>query len=214
MRTKIVATIGPATASVDKIHALAELGVDVVRINMAHGTHERHREVIAWTREASDMIGRPIAVLADLAGPKIRIGSLAEPVNLNDKFDVVLVPEHMAQGADLPTTYPELARDVAPGNRILLDDGLMELRVREVHGDRVHCTVIRGGLLKEHKGINLPGVHVSAPSLTDKDLHDLEFAIATCRPVSACRGRPAPSRARAPKRWTTSDFPSCSAPKT
>jgi pyruvate kinase len=178
LRTKIVATIGPATAAVDKIHALAELGVDVVRINMAHGTHDAHREVIRWTREAADMIGRPIAVLADLAGPKIRIGSLAEPVRLSDKHPVVLAPESIAVGDELPTTYPQLAYDVSVGNRILLDDGLMELRVTAIDGDRVHCMVVRGGLLKEHKGMNLPGVHVSAPALTEKDLHDLEFAIA------------------------------------
>ncbi len=177
MRTKIVATIGPATAAVDKIHALAELGVDVVRINMAHGNHDSHRDVIRWTREAATMIGRPIAVLADLAGPKIRIGSLAEPVNLSDKHEVVLVPEHMAAGDELPTTYAELASDVSVGNRILLDDGLMELRVTRVDRQRVHCTVVRGGLLKSNKGMNLPGVHVSAPALTEKDLHDLEFAI-------------------------------------
>jgi pyruvate kinase len=178
LRTKIVATIGPATAAVDKIHALAELGVDVVRINMAHGTHDAHREVIRWTREAAEMIGRPIAVLADLAGPKIRIGSLPEPVRLSDKHGVILAPEAIATGDELPTTYPELASDVKVGNRILLDDGLMELRVTAVEGSKVHCIVVRGGLLKEHKGMNLPGIHVSAPALTEKDLHDLEFAIA------------------------------------
>ena len=178
MRTKIVATIGPATAAVDKIHALAELGVDVVRINMAHGSHDAHREVIRWTREAAEMIGRPIAVLADLAGPKIRIGSLPEPVRLSDKNGVVLAPEAIATADELPTTYPELASDVSVGNRILLDDGLMELRVTAVEGERVRCIVVRGGLLKPNKGMNLPGVHVSAPALTDKDLHDLEFAIA------------------------------------
>lgn len=178
MRTKIVATIGPATGAMDRIHALAELGVDVVRINMAHGTHDAHRDVIRWTREAADMIGRPIAVLADLAGPKIRIGSLPAPVDLSEKHGVVLAPESVAEGDELPTTYPDLARDVRKGNRILLDDGLMELRVTKVANERVHCTVVRGGRLKEHKGMNLPGVHVSAPSLTEKDLHDLEFAIA------------------------------------
>jgi pyruvate kinase len=178
LRTKIEATIGPATAAVDKIHALAELGVDVVRINMAHGSHDSHARVIQWTREAAEMIGRPMAVLADLAGPKIRIGSLPAPVNLSDKHEVVLAPEGVATGDELPTTYPELAGDVSVGNRILLDDGLMELRVTRVEGDHVHCTVVRGGLLREHKGMNLPGVHVSAPALTEKDLHDLEFAVA------------------------------------
>lgn len=177
MRTKIVSTIGPATSDRDKIHALAELGVDVVRINMAHGTHEAHAAVVRWVREASEMVGKPMAILADLAGPKIRIGALPEPVRLHDKGEVVIAPEGEARGDELPSTHAGLARDVTPGDRILLDDGLMELRVVAVEGDRVRARVIRGGLLKEHKGMNLPGVHVSVPALTAKDLADLEFAI-------------------------------------
>ncbi len=177
MRTKIVSTIGPATAAQDKVHALAEIGADVVRINMAHGTHEEHARVIRWTREASFHVGKPMAVLADLAGPKIRIGSLPAPVNLADKSHVVLAPEGSHTGSELPTTYDELASDVSHGDRILLDDGLMELRVEEVQGERVLCRVIRGGMLKQNKGMNLPGVRVSAPALTEKDLLDLEFAV-------------------------------------
>lgn len=176
MRTKIVATIGPASAAADKIHALAEIGVDVVRLNFAHGTHESHREVIQWVREASAAIGKPMAILADLAGPKIRIGALTEPINLNDRNTVVLAPEEIAEGDEIPTTYPALADDVKPGARILLDDGIMELRVLEVQGRRVHCRVVRGGLLRRNKGMNLPGILVSAPALTEKDLADLEFA--------------------------------------
>lgn len=178
MRTKIVATVGPATATRDSIHALAELGVDVIRINFAHGTHEFAGNVIAWTREASQVMDKPLAVLADLAGPKIRIGDLPSPVSLADKNRIVLVPEGMEKDDELPTTYADLARDVTPGNRILLDDGIMELRVRRVDPPRVECEVVRGGMLRAHKGMNLPGVRVSAPSLTEKDLHDLEFALA------------------------------------
>ena len=177
MRTKIVATIGPATAAVDKIHALAELGVDVVRLNFAHGTHDVHGQVIQWVREAARAVGKPLAVLADLAGPKIRIGDLPEPVQLGDGATVVIAPEEIAAGAELPTTYAMLADDVQSGNRVLLDDGLMELRVLAVEHPRVHCRVVRGGLLKKNKGMNLPGIHVSAPSLTEKDLTDLEFAL-------------------------------------
>ena len=176
MRTKIVTTIGPATFARDAIHALLDLGADVLRINMAHGKHEEHADVIKWAREACSTGEKPLAVLADLAGPKIRIGSLKEPVQLKDKGAVTLVPEGSEQGDELPTTYPQLAQDVARGNRILLDDGLMELRVTEVKGDRVHCSIVRGGLLKQNKGINLPGIRVSAPALTEKDLIDLEFA--------------------------------------
>ncbi|CAN5749188.1 pyruvate kinase [soil metagenome] len=177
MRTKIVATIGPATAAVDKVHALAELGVDVVRLNFAHGTHESHRKVIEWVREAGRDIGKPMAILADLGGPKIRIGALAAPIDLNDRSAVVLAPEEIAAGAEIPTTYPALADDVQPGNRVLLDDGLMELRVVAVNAPRVSCIVVRGGLLREHKGMNLPGIRVSAPALTEKDVADLEFAL-------------------------------------
>jgi pyruvate kinase len=177
LRTKIVATIGPATAALDKIHALAEIGVDVFRINFAHGTPEAAAEIVRWTREASDAVGKPLAILGDLAGPKIRIGSLSQPVPLRDHQRVILAPEAIAAGDELPTTYAGLADDVAPGNRILLDDGLLELRVLDVKPPRVICTVARGGLLLDHKGMNLPGIRVSAPSLTEKDLIDLEFAL-------------------------------------
>jgi pyruvate kinase len=178
LRTKIVATIGPATAAQDKVHALAELGVDVFRINFAHSTHEGAARVIQWAREASSTMDKPLAVLADLAGPKIRIGNLPAPVPLADKHRVVLAPEGVARGDELPTTYSRLADDVRPGSRILLDDGLMEVRVREMQPPRVICDVVRGGILQEHKGMNLPGVLVSAPSLTEKDLVDLRFALA------------------------------------
>ena len=178
MHTKIVATVGPATRARDKIHALCELGVDVIRINFAHGRHEEHAETIAWAREAGETSDKPLAILADLAGPKIRIGALPEPVNLSDKDLVVIAPEESATATELPTAYDDLAKDVIPGNRILLDDGLMELRVSDVKGDRVHCRVVRGGLLKANKGMNLPGIRVSAPALTEKDITDLEFALA------------------------------------
>src|SRR5690606_21095283 len=124
VRTKIVATVGPATAERDKIHALAEMGVDVVRINFAHGTHDTHERVIAWTREAAAAAGKPMAVLADLAGPKIRIGALPAPVPLEEEQVVVIAPEAEATGDELPTTYDGLALDVYRGARILLDDGL------------------------------------------------------------------------------------------
>jgi pyruvate kinase len=178
LRTKIVVTVGPATAEEDRIHALAELGVDVVRINFAHGTHETHARVVSWVREAAKAVARPLAILADLAGPKIRIGDLDEPVNLTDGKIVVIAPETIAVADEIPTTYASLADDVAAGNRILLDDGIMELRVVEVQQPRVRCRVVRGGLLRRNKGMNLPGIHVSAPALTEKDIADLEFALA------------------------------------
>jgi pyruvate kinase len=177
LRTKIVVTVGPATAARDRIHALAELGVDVIRINFAHGTHETHAQVLQWVREATELVGRPLAILADLAGPKIRIGDLVEPVNLTDGKVVVLAPEAIATNSEIPTTYASLADDVVPGNRVLLDDGIMELSVVDVQHPRVHCRVVRGGLLRRNKGMNLPGIHVSAPALTEKDITDLEFAL-------------------------------------
>jgi pyruvate kinase len=178
VRTKIVATIGPATAARDRVHALAELGVDVVRLNFAHGTHESHSEIIRWVREAAASMGKPMAILADLAGPKIRIGDLPEPIVLNEKSPVVLAPEELASGDEIPTTYAALAQDVGTGDRVLLDDGLMELRVLHVDAPRVTCRVVRGGLLRRNKGMNLPGIRVSAPALTEKDIADLDFAVA------------------------------------
>ena len=178
MRTRIVATVGPATAAEDRVRALIAAGVDVVRLNFAHGSHERHREVIRRVRSAAEACGRTVAVLADLAGPKIRIGALPEPVPLTEGSTVTLAPEGEHGAGDLPCAYAGLARDVRAGHRVLVDDGTMELRVERVTGARVTCTVVRGGLLREHKGLNLPGVRVSAPALSDKDIEDLEFAIA------------------------------------
>ena len=178
MRTKIVSTIGPATAARDKIHALAEIGVDVFRVNFSHGTHDAHAEVIGWVREAEEMCRKPLAILADLGGPKIRFGALPEPITLKEQTRLMIVPEGTHTGTELPSTYADLARDVRPGDRILVDDGLMELRVDTVQGARVGVTVMRGGLLREHKGLNLPGIRVSAPALTEKDIEDLEFALA------------------------------------
>ncbi len=177
MRTKVVATVGPATAAPDTILALARAGVDVFRLNLAHGTAESHGQVVRWVREAGEELGKPIAILADLAGPKIRIGRLPEPVDLVEGSGVVLAPEDHAAPGELPTTFEALARDVSPGDRILLDDGILELRVEDVSAPRVYCRVVRGGLLLSGKGMNLPGIQVSAPALTDKDLADLEFAL-------------------------------------
>ena len=129
MLTKVVVTVGPATADEERILALAELGVDVVRINFAHGSHEDHARTIEWTRRAAERVGRPIAVLVDLAGPKIRIGELPAPVTLREGDRVTIAPEAVAAGDELPTTYAALADDVRPGDRILLDDGMLELQV-------------------------------------------------------------------------------------
>jgi pyruvate kinase len=177
-RTKIVCTLGPASWSPERVAALIAAGMDVARINFSHGTQERHAETIRNVREASRAAGRPIAILGDLQGPKIRVGVLpAEGVELTSGDAVTFAPEGEQHGDELPTTYAQLAGDVDVGDVVLLADGLMELIVEDVFDQRVRMRVIHGGTLTSNKGINLPGVRVSAPSLTEKDLRDLEFAL-------------------------------------
>jgi len=177
-RTKIVCTIGPASSSKQGVRALAEAGMNVARVNFSHGTHAQHADVITAVREAAAELSRPIAILGDLQGPRIRIGELAAPVFLEPGDDRVLVPEgeESAEG-DIPVTYAALADDVHVGDRVLINDGLIETMVMEVVGRRVGVRVVHGGELKSHKGMNLPGVHVSAPSITEKDRADVEFAV-------------------------------------
>jgi pyruvate kinase len=178
LRTKIVCTIGPSTTSPDTVSELVRRGMDVARINMSHGDHATHAASIRAVREAAESQGRAVAILVDLQGPKIRVGRLEEPVALVAGQEVVFAPEDEADPAsELPTTFPGLAGDVSPGNAMLLDDGLLELECIGVDRNRARFEVIRGGVLHSQKGMNLPGIPVSAPSLTDKDLTDLDFAL-------------------------------------
>lgn len=177
MRTKIVATLGPATASEERVAQLAQEGVNVFRINMAHSSGAELRTRVRWIRHAAEALDRPIAVLADLGGPKIRIGSLDRPVELIRDEIVVIAPEARSDDSTIPTTYEGLAGDLQPGKRILLDDGLMELVVEAIEGERVRARVTQGGRLLPNKGLNLPGVQVSAPALTEKDRADLKDAL-------------------------------------
>jgi len=177
LRTKIVCTLGPASSTPEVIHDLVRAGMDVARINMSHGTQDGHREVIRLVREAASRAGRPVAVLADLQGPKIRVGKLLVPVELVPGEEIVFAPEGTQTGSELPTTYIHLAQDVRPGDPVLLDDGLLEIEAVASEGDRARFRVIRGGLLRSNKGINIPSGDLSTPSLTDKDLLDLEFAL-------------------------------------
>ena len=177
LRTKIVCTLGPATSSRERVRALVEGGMNVARLNMSHGDHGGHAEVIQHLRTAAEESGRPLAILADLAGPKIRVGELLQPMELMPGKGVALAPEGALQDGDIPTTYAHLAEDLKPGDRILLDDGLLELECVETQGQRASFVVVRGGLLKSNKGLNLPGIDVQAPSLTPKDLLDLDFAL-------------------------------------
>jgi pyruvate kinase len=177
-RTKIVATIGPASATPEMLGKLIDTGVDVVRVNSSHGTAQVRGEWMKLVRSVSAARGRHVAILVDLQGPRIRVGDLAEARVLEQGGAVVFAPEGDAQGGELPTTYEQLADDVTPGARILLDDGLLEVVVEKVVKRRVHATVRHGGLLKSHKGMNLPGVAVSAPAVTEKDKEDIAHAVA------------------------------------
>jgi pyruvate kinase len=180
-RTKIVATVGPATQDGGVLERLIAAGVDVVRLNFSHGTHDAHAAVVERVREIAARLDRPVAILQDLAGPKIRIGDLVggEPVVLRDGAPVTITTDESVPGTErqLSTTYSALPRDVRHGDLILLDDGNLALRVVAVVGERVECTVIHGGLLKPRKGMNLPGVALSTPALTEKDRTDLAFGL-------------------------------------
>ncbi len=176
--TKIVATMGPSSANPEVIRQLMLAGMNVARLNFSHGTHEAHAQTVATIRGIATELGRPVAILGDLQGPRIRIGMLPEPLDLHEGDALVLAPEGVARGAEIPVTYENLAIDVRDGGTILVDDGLIALRVTGIDGPRVAAKVVYGGRLKSNKGMNLPGIDVSAPSLTAKDRLDIPFAIA------------------------------------
>jgi pyruvate kinase len=151
--------------------------MDVARVNFSHGTLAEHAVTIRTVREEAEKAGVPVAILGDLQGPKVRVGALKEPVELVPGDAITFAPEGEEKPGELPTTYLQLASDVTEGDVVLLADGLMELIVEDVTGSRVKMRVIHGGTLTSHKGINLPGVKMSIPSLTEKDIRDLEFAL-------------------------------------
>ena len=176
-RTKIVATVGPASASREILLAIADAGMDAARLNFSHGTHEEHAAMIELVREVEREIGRPIAVMADLQGPKVRIGELREPVTLGAGDEVVVAAEESASDGELPVAPTAVGEVLQPGHDILIDDGLVRLRVEAVERGRARCTVVTGGIVETHKGVNVPGVPVPIPSLTRKDMDDLDFAL-------------------------------------
>lgn len=179
-RAKIISTIGPASRAPERLRALIEAGTDVVRLNMSHGTYEEHAAVISTVRRLSDERRKPVAILLDLAGPKVRTGRLRDgrPVELMTGSQIVLTSEEVVGDATrLSTTYPQLVQEVPIGARLLLDDGLIELRVEEKRAGEIVCRVVHGGLLGERKGLNLPGVTLSLPALTEKDRADLAFGL-------------------------------------
>ncbi|MGH3725916.1 MAG: pyruvate kinase [Mycobacterium sp.] len=178
-RGKIVCTLGPATGSAELVRALVECGMDVARLNFSHGDHADHEQNYRWVRKASDETGRAVGVLADLQGPKIRLGRFAtgstewatgEQVRITVD-DVVGTPDRVS------TTYKQLAADAAVGDRLLVDDGKVGLTVEAIEGNDVVCRVTEGGPVSNNKGLSLPGMNVSVPALSEKDIADLEFAL-------------------------------------
>ena len=180
-RAKIVCTLGPATSTQERINALITAGLDVARLNLSHGSHADHLNSYRLVRAGSDAIGRSVGVLADLQGPKIRLGEFpGGPVQLTvgDEFTIT-TDDIPGDRHEASTTYQGLADDVRAGDRILIDDGNVQVDVTGVAGPRVRTRVVVGGRVSDHKGINLPGVAISAPALTAKDQEDLRWALAT-----------------------------------
>ena len=176
-RTKIVCTIGPASSDPETIEQLAWSGMDAARLNFSHGDQETHRETLASVRRAQALIGRPLAVIADLQGPKIRIGRIGEPRSVNPGDTLVLTAPGEGAPGDLDVTFAGIADTVAPGREVLINDGMVRTRVASVEGARVITRVEVGGLISSGKGVNLPGTYLPIASLTEKDESDLDFAL-------------------------------------
>ncbi|MGL5858450.1 MAG: pyruvate kinase [Angustibacter sp.] len=178
-RAKIVCTLGPATSTPDQIRALVEAGMDVARLNLSHGSYADHEKVYAMVRQASDECDRSVAVLADLQGPKIRLGKFANgPVELLAGDVFTITTEDVPGDRELvSTTYQGLPGDARPGDRVLIDDGKVAVEVMRVDGPRVVTRVLEGGRVSDHKGLNLPGVAVSVPAMSEKDEQDLRWAL-------------------------------------
>lgn len=178
-RTKIVCTLGPATSDPETIRRLVAAGMDVARMNFSHGTHEEHAERIQMVREAAEAEGRPVTVLQDLQGPKIRVGEVKDgSVMLREGQELVVTTEPM-EGTDerVFINHESLARDAQKGGRILIDDGLLELRVTQTNDSELLTTVVEGGPLRSRKGVNLPDTPTSMPAMTEKDREDLELGL-------------------------------------
>ncbi|CAL9552300.1 Pyruvate kinase [Streptomyces sp. enrichment culture] len=181
-RAKIICTLGPATTAYEQIKALVDAGMDIARLNLSHGTHAEHEERYHHVRKAADETGHSVGLLADLQGPKIRLGHFAEgPVLLEHGDTFTITTEQNIEGNRriCATTYPNLTNDITPGERILVDDGKVALHVTHIDGPHIHTTVLEGGTVSDHKGLNLPGTALSVPALSDKDENDLRWALRT-----------------------------------
>jgi pyruvate kinase len=178
-RAKIVATLGPATSSLEQIQALVAAGMDVARLNLSHGDYPDHEQVYSHVRAASDATGRGVGILVDLQGPKIRLGRFANgPVVLENGVEFIVTTENVPGDVHMvSTTFAGLPADVTVGDMVLVDDGRIELKVTKIDGPRVHTKVIEGGQVSDNKGFNLPGVAVSVPAMSEKDIDDLRWAL-------------------------------------
>jgi len=177
-KSKIVATVGPASNSKEMLRALIKEGVDIFRLNFSHGTHEDHLKVITYVRELNQELGTTVSLLQDLQGPKIRINQMEPDVVIERGQELIITSRELVGNREIASTsYKELPRDVKVGDMILVDDGKIELKVTEIRDVDVVTEVVYGGPLKSRKGINLPFTKVSAPSLTEKDAEDLEFGL-------------------------------------
>ncbi len=180
-RAKIVCTLGPSSATPERIGELIDAGMSVARLNFSHGTHEDHAKMLATVRSEADKRNKAIAILLDLQGPKIRVGKFATPAGVQLKpgaeFTITTDTSVVGDEKRVSTSYSLLPKDVRPGDHILLDDGYLSLAVTAVSDHEVKTVVVTGGILKNNKGINLPGVEVSAPALSEKDRTDIGFAL-------------------------------------
>lgn len=178
-KAKIICTIGPACDSEEMLTRLAEAGMNIARLNFSHGTHEEHLQKIKRIRKVSKQTGKAIAILQDLQGPKIRVGTFENPPIQLTPGDLFTLTTDDIQGNEhiVSTSYKKLSKDVKPGDHILVNDGLIKLKVQKTKGADIFCEVVNGGSLYDRRGINLPGVKVSEPSLTDKDKRDLTFGL-------------------------------------
>ncbi|WBT07963.1 pyruvate kinase [Corynebacterium sp. SCR221107] len=178
-RTKIVCTLGPAVASEDAILRLVQDGMNVARLNMSHGEHADHKQNYEWVRKATDKTGKAVGILADLQGPKIRLGRFIDGATEWKNGEIVRITVDDVEGTHdrVSTTYKNLAKDAKPGDRLLVDDGKVALVCKEVDGNDVVCEVVEGGPVSNNKGVSLPGMDISVPALSEKDIRDLRFAL-------------------------------------
>lgn len=178
-KTKVVCTIGPASDTPQTIRELISSGMRIARLNFSHGTHSDHGKKIHTIRKIAEDLGKPVAILQDLGGPKIRGGHIPDPGVRIEPGQAIILTTQTVEGSKqrISVSYPLLNEEVKAGDRILLADGFLELRVRSVNGSEIHCKVITGGVLTSHKGINLPIGTIIMPSMTDIDREDLHFGL-------------------------------------